>query len=598
MKLEAVLESLFPLGSPHWILEDKGDGQIVEKKLDPSKDEDPWASPPNDPIDLFAICAVLMSRSGAYHHVRPDTNDVSDEYRRLVVSNSERSEWQSLGKEWSQNLVDDDNELFFAPPEAVKGLWKSLISEMASPVFLGQEIEDSPPRWWRTTLALFCIADEAAKNVGFYISGDSKGMHGSPLQRALDARMVAMMEPEDDGEGRGAFTLSAAAPDIACILPKSRTPALGCTLRSLSHNLSLLPPRGLARACWLPPVAAPSRQSEGAPLNVLLIPYPYAIAAQSFHGEDPAELQKENRTWGWFEISPPSPENAEDSDNNFKIFIDDLIEKSSKDSKKVDAIIFPELSLSHRKFKILSEHLKKNHDLEFVIAGLSDHKERSGNFVILSLTDFTDGEDENFWIEDARQKHHRWQLERSQISTYSLGASLDVNSMWWERLDIFSRSLTVGVVRGHSTITTLICEDLARVDPAQELLRAIGPNLVIALLMDGPQLSNRWPSRYATVLAEDPGSSVLTLTSLGLIDRVNKANMLPKSQCVALWRDDAGVKELVLPTGASALSITLTPSMIEEHTLDGRSDHGNSIVWRLSGCQPVHSSYDMPDWES
>jgi hypothetical protein len=40
--------------------------------------------------------------------------------------------------------------------------------------------------------------------------------------------------------------------------------------------------------------------------------------------------------------------------------------------------------------------------------------------------------------------------------------------------------------------------------------------LLIALLMDGPQLKSRWSGRYAGVLAEDPGSSVLTLTSLGM----------------------------------------------------------------------------------
>jgi hypothetical protein len=54
-------------------------------------------------------------------------------------------------------------------------------------------------------------------------------------------------------------------------------------------------------------------------------------------------------------------------------------------------------------------------------------------------------------------------------------------------------------------------------------MNAIGPNLVIALLMDGPQLENRWPARYATVLAEDPGSAVLTVTSLGMVRRSNYA---------------------------------------------------------------------------
>jgi hypothetical protein len=50
--------------------------------------------------------------------------------------------------------------------------------------------------------------------------------------------------------------------------------------------------------------------------------------------------------------------------------------------------------------------------------------------------------------------------------------------------------------------------------PGADVMNAIGPNLVIALLMDGPQREHRWPGRYATVLADDPGSAVLTVTCL------------------------------------------------------------------------------------
>jgi hypothetical protein len=71
----------------------------------------------------------------------------------------------------------------------------------------------------------------------------------------------------------------------------------------------------------------------------------------------------------------------------------------------------------------------------------------------------------------------------------------------------------------HNMWSVLICADLARQDPAADLIRAVGPNLLIALLMDGPQLSHRWPARYAAVPAEDPGTSVQTLTSLGMAER-------------------------------------------------------------------------------
>ena len=118
-----------------------------------------------------------------------------------------------------------------------------------------------------------------------------------------------------------------------------------------------------------------------------------------------------------------------------------------------------------------------------------------------------------------QQKHHRWRLDKSQITQYGLGAQLDPSCDWWEHHSVRSRDLNFIVARDWLAMSVLICEDLARQDPVSDLLRSVGPNLVIALLMDGPQLASRWPGRYATVLADDPGCSVLTLTSLGMTVR-------------------------------------------------------------------------------
>jgi hypothetical protein len=67
------------------------------------------------------------------------------------------------------------------------------------------------------------------------------------------------------------------------------------------------------------------------------------------------------------------------------------------------------------------------------------------------------------------------------------------------------------------TIASLVCEDLAHIDDVVELLWAVGPTLVVALLLDGPQLASRWAARYASVLADNLGSPVLTLTSYGMV---------------------------------------------------------------------------------
>ena len=141
--------------------------------------------------------------------------------------------------------------------------------------------------------------------------------------------------------------------------------------------------------------------------------------------------------------------------------------------------------------------------------------------------------------------------------------------------------------RHGASLATLICEDLARVDPVQTVLRAVGPNLVIVLLMDGPQLERRWPGRYATVLADDPGSAVLTLTSLGMVRRSRMPGEKERRE-VALWKEPGGeARELSLPDGCHALLVTLSPSLETNYTLDDRSDNEGTVHLSLTGVRGV-----------
>jgi hypothetical protein len=194
-----------------------------------------------------------------------------------------------------------------------------------------------------------------------------------------------------------------------------------------------------------------------------------------------------------------------------------------------------------------------------------------------------------------QSKHHRWGLNKSQIMRYSLGDQLRPRDDWWELTNIGERNCTFYVCRYGMSITTLICEDLARIDPVQSVIRAVGPNLVIALLMDGPQIEQRWSGRYATVLADDPGSAVLTLTSLGLIRRSVRPGAVQPRQ-IALWKSaDGHTEELSLPPRCHGLVVTLTPSNEENWTLDGRSDDGQTFRLSLSGVRAIQHQ-DPPKW--
>jgi hypothetical protein len=111
---------------------------------------------------------------------------------------------------------------------------------------------------------------------------------------------------------------------------------------------------------------------------------------------------------------------------------------------------------------------------------------------------------------------------------------------------------------------------------------------VVALLMDAPQLGVRWPARYATVLADDPGSSVLTVTSAGMVDLTRPPRSAKPSRSVGLWKDArSDFVELELPQGAMGLLLNLCIEDVEEWTADGRSDRGVTGYPRLGGVHVV-----------
>jgi len=109
---------------------------------------------------------------------------------------------------------------------------------------------------------------------------------------------------------------------------------------------------------------------------------------------------------------------------------------------------------------------------------------------------------------------------------------------------------------------------------------------VVALLQDGPQLESRWSARYATVLADDPGSSVLALTSLGMSLRSVGAGHDP-SRVVALWKDRRGAQELELEEGASGLLVSVCAEWDQEWSADGRPDRWTAAELMLAGTRQV-----------
>jgi hypothetical protein len=174
-------------------------------------------------------------------------------------------------------------------------------------------------------------------------------------------------------------------------------------------------------------------------------------------------------------------------------------------------------------------------------------------------------------IKIRQYKHHRWRLNGGQVRQYSLGSVLDPKKRWWEHIAVPRRSVEFVAFGPSLTMTVLICEDLAQSDPIGDVIRAVGPNLVIALLADGPQTSGRWASRYASVLADDPGCSVLSLTSTGMARLSRPAGGQENSASIALWKDAVtGVTEICPPPDTDGIVLSISIETEKQACADGR----------------------------
>ncbi|KRP89232.1 hypothetical protein AOQ73_26805 [Bradyrhizobium pachyrhizi] len=275
---------------------------------------------------------------------------------------------------------------------------------------------------------------------------------------------------------------------------------------------------------------------------------------------------------------------------SFVSFVNELLSRAGD----VNGVVLPEYALDWATYDELIRHLRdKWPAVEFVIAGVSeDCNGRKGNQVVVSVMHEEDGN--RIAETHSRKKHHRWRVDDSQIRTYGLQTDLSTNCVWWEYLEIEERVLHIDVFRSQSAFTAVICEDLARADPVVSEIRSLGPNLIFALLMDGPQLVKRWPGQYATNLADDPGSSVLTLSSFALIKRSNVTFGTSK-RTIALWRNrptnlssraTKDFVELDLADDAQALVVNLKSTQAVDVTIDGRQDP-NTTAWLFEGTRQV-----------
>lgn len=473
---------------------------------------------------------------------------------------------------------------------------------------------------------LHAIADEASANFGMLSNRSKKSaMYGFVGNLMLTAR--------------GSLSLVSKA--WATVLPKMRTPQRGFTVRSLSHHLTCHTSE--VEVMWR---VTPLLNTPTNTLNVLTIPWPPEVRKVDFKPSN--EIFE---SWRGFHYDPDilptykgEGKNVLQQDRRLRIpSICRMLRRLESQGTPPQVLVFPEAAITRAEFTALLsalriEHQKSSNDkpgglseLPIVIAGVRHSQEMVVDRFGQYLTPSKEAKRENSetgsaagsggrsgkkvfrnevrlatyfagkWYVLGQRKHHRWKLDTSQVRQYSLSGRLETGRDWFEDIQVGQRRLSVIAPNDWLSICPLICEDLAQLEPVSELIRGIGPTMLVSILMDGPQLPQRWAARYASVFADDPGTAVLSQTSLGMCTRSNQlidgvvAPSKMRSRITTSWKDPKmGFRALSLggsegkpqgiaegqevpesdtPPHPDAILITARAMWNEEFTADERSDN-------------------------
>ncbi|WP_145964032.1 hypothetical protein [Chromobacterium phragmitis] len=563
MNIQDMIEFLFPNGTQS--NENFNFGKSVENC-------------PSWPSDTFAFTATIMEKAVLLNPKKFT--------RRKSIS--------SVASEWKDN---------FSPPSEIKRSWSYIYKKRLTAI--DQIYRDE--KLVSEIHFLFTCSDEASAGLGWGLDFQDSVFSGllfPKLMKIDNLQAITSQKLECLRPPYFPFSLCyAIPPQRAVVTPKSICPSVGFSIRSLSHHLALHEAQPKLKISWnsLQNVESLSPEnfllSDETRFNALFIPYPFEMKATAIRPRCPPKASKKNiKKFGYFELDPSwipgfgKEQPCEIAKNIYNDLVKPLLLESRRHYKKIDCVIFPECSLTEEVSYELARILARDeyiNGLRILISGVISSvpnkipKNKAMSYFLVDNEEFFQYE---------HSKHHRWKLDVAQTQRYNFSSfPADSNVDWWEHIDVAERHLPFYTIQRDACIAVLVCEDLARNDPALPAVRAIGPNLVIALLMDGPQLTTRWPARYATVLADDPGSAILSVTSAAMVDRSNRQET-NGVRSVALWKHHTGkTQHLILPDRHHGFLLSLAAMQSQQVTMDNRTDD-NAVRFELMGAEPLKIS--------
>jgi hypothetical protein len=509
-----------------------------------------WEHLPRWPPDVFALANLVLDMTEAYRlAVAPPRG------RQWPPTTAWNTQVAAAARQWR----DVAGARTGALPELVRRAWAVVTRYREIP--LSDLRPDDPWELWPALITLHALADEACAGLAA-----APGSSSEPFDRHAWTLLAE----------RG--TLARISANRIRILPKTHFTVRGITMRSFSRYLALsfeavdLHWRRIDAGA---PVGTPTATPLGRDYHAILVPWPLRVSGDAFRPVAGPLRNMDQSAFGFFEFVPDAPLDLD--------LIRGLIAAARRKAPRIDAMILPESSVEPHEIAGLEAELA-DAGVTFLYAGVRQRPGEDGfgrNYIHLGVLT-TEG-----WERFEQDKHHRWCLDGPQIRQYHLTRSLDPDRLWWEAIELPARMVQVLDLGGGTTTVPLVCEDLARMDEVMEILRRIGPAIIVALLLDGPQVAGRWPCRYASILAEEPGSAVLTLTSFGMAAR-SRPPGLRRSRVVGHWHDTAGgPHEIELARGASGVLLRASTRRRTVWTADGRRHVDGSPDLVLTGVDQL-----------
>ncbi len=500
------------------------------------------------PMNTFHLIARIFDTHDVYQKIVSIENK-SNYLKPLKTGNHARN--------WSIALLkaQTHNEIELSP--RFYGLLFKLFSGSKAKVQVEDLVKDS--EYLKLLFDLYVESDECASRIQNEIYQTPNALirrYGESLIARKNGSIVSSLSQCEKSNGVIQF--------------KSHTPQAGISLNSLSHDLAYIKP-GVEVAAL---VGSSIQTIEPNQYNVLVLPWPLEVTDKFFKQDHKPTLQMDEE-FGFFAY-----ENHQTITHQMITY---AIESSGRRSLP-DLVVIPECAV-------------RSNDKSELLMGLRDYfSERHMDYPIIIFGVFGDGDSVESYGENSlellyvnrfvqsyvgenQRKHHRWALDATQLNTYGLGHVLSTNKVkWWESCSTGDRKL-ISYRDEHVHICPLICEDLARQDPIAPVVRSLGPDLVVALLLDGPQMIGRWSHRYSSALVDEPGCSVLSISPYGMTQRSTNGGEYPPSSNVALWTDTQDSYELELEPDKIGILLKLEFEVQRQWTADGRGENKKRLFY-------------------